>query len=158
MKMQSLVLFFAGLMACMVGMAQQPTKSASQVNKKIKPPKLFTSIGVLKDSSIAPVDQVKALIGSPLLVKDVQNQPYTITYYQVLYTRRAFTEDEKTGKISPIKTKVSEAFTQTPLSQTWIKILREELQAGEELFFFDIIAKDKTGNIFYAPELRITTK
>lgn len=139
-------------------MAQQPTKSVSQERKKIKPPKMFSSIGVLKDSSVAPVDQVKALIGSPLMVKDAQNQPYTITYYRVIYTRRAFTEDEKTGKISPIKTQVSETFTQTPLSRIWIKILREELQAGEELYFLDIIAKDKAGNIFYAPELRITTK
>jgi hypothetical protein len=158
MKLKSIAVVIVGMFLSIASFSQQTAKPNAQTNKKIKPPKMFTTIGVLKDSSVAPVDQVKALIGSPLMVKDAQNQPYTITYYRIIYTRRAYTEDEKTGKISPIKTQVSEEFTQTPLSRIWLKILKEELLPGEELHFLDIIVKDKSGNIFYAPQLRITTK
>jgi hypothetical protein len=138
--------------------AQTPTKSASKSIQKIKPPKLYTSLGIFKDSMIAPVDQVKSLIGNPLIVKDSQNQTYTVTYYQVIYKRQAVTEDEKTGKISPIVYPVIQNFTQTPLPPLWIKILKDELLPKEELFFFDIIVRDMKGNVFYAPNLKIQTK
>ncbi len=153
-----LVLFFAAIFSSYSAMSQKPAKSTAQQQKKIKPPKLFTTIGVLKDSALAPVEQVKALIASPLKVTDIRNQPLTITYYQLLYIRKAMTEDEETGKISPTKTQVSDFFTQTPLPLKWIKLFREELLPGEELYFFDIIVKDKAGNLFYAPNMRLMTK
>jgi hypothetical protein len=150
--------FFLGLIISFSSVAQTPTKSGSQSVKKIKPPKLYTSLGIFKDSMVAPVDQVKSLIGNPLIVKDSLNQNYTITYYQVVYKRQALTEDEKTGKISPTVYPVVQNFTQTPLTSLWIKILKEELLPKEELYFMDIIVKDMKGNLFYAPNLKIQTK
>ena len=153
-----MIFFFAAICGNDPALAQQRAKSVSQEHKKIKPPKMTTTIGVLKDSAVAPVEQLKALIGSPLKVTDAQNQSLTVTYYQLLYIRKALTEDEETGKISSTKTQVSDFFTQAPLPQKWVKLFREELLPGEELYFFDIIVKDKAGHVFYAPNLRLMTK
>lgn len=151
------LVFFLGLMITFSSVAQTTTKSGSQSVKKIKPPKLYTSLGIFKDSMVAPVNQVKSLIGNPLIVKDSMNQNYTVTYYQVVYKRQALTEDEKTGKISTTVYPVIQNFTQTPLPPLWLKILKEELLPKEELYFMDIIVKDKKGNVFYAPNLKIQT-
>jgi len=60
-----------------------------------------------------------------------------------------------TGKISPTTNLVSERFKQTPLPDTWRRIITEDLQKGEELIFFDIVGIDKTGRKFLAPDIKI---
>ena len=37
-------------------------------------------------------------------------------------------------------------------------LIKDELIAGEELYFFGIVVKDKDGHNFYAPDLKIITK
>jgi len=139
--------------------AQKPNpKEEKKYATPVKPPVLKTQIGILSDSVQAPVEQVKALLGTSLKVTDANNQPLTVTYYQFLYKRRAVREDEKSGKVIPTTSTVSDYFTTTPLPEKWVRIIREELIAGEELYFFDIIAKDKQGKPFYAPNLKIITK
>lgn len=134
-------------------------KSESKKSIKIKPPHLTTSMGVLKDSLCTiPLDQAKALLGAPLKVIDDKNNLLTVTYYQFIYKSKAIVMDEVTGKYKQTSSIASDYFTSTPLPQKWIKIIREELIAGEEVYFFDIIAKDKDGHVFYAPNLKIITK
>ena len=53
---------------------------------------------------------------------------------------------------------VAQQFTDTPLSAVWINTIKDELHAGEELYFFDIIVKDSQGRLFFAPELKISVK
>ena len=125
---------------------------------KIKPPKLISTLGIFKDSVVIKTDQAKAILGTPILVKDDKNNVYKITYYQFAYTRKAFTEDEKTGKLSPTTSLATDYFTSTPLPEKWVRIIREDLQAGEQLFFCDIIVKDSSGRSFYAPNLKIITQ
>lgn len=153
------ILFLVALFfSVQLSFAQKPTlKGEKKYAVPIKPPVLKTQMGILSDSVYAPVEQVKALLGAPLKVTDVNNQPLTLTYYQFLYKRKAVREDEKTGKLIPTTSTVSDYFTSTPLPEKWVKIIREELVAGEELYFFDIIVKDKQGKPFYAPNLKIIT-
>ena len=75
-----------------------------------------------------------------------------------MYKRRAVTEDEQTGKVSPVMSNVSELFRTTPLSGIWLKTLTEQMRPGEELYFYDIVAKDAQGRLMFAPELRIKIK
>ena len=130
------------------------TKPAKFV--KYTPPKLFTSMGVVKDSTKAPVAQAKAILAQRLTIQDEKGKKsYAIQSYQFLYKKRVVTEDEA-GNPQPTTTLVSKQFYNgDPLPTTWIASMREEMLAGEELYFFDIIVKDDKGRIMYAPTLKI---
>ena len=130
------------------------TKPAKFV--KYTPPKLFTSMGVVKDSTKAPVAQAKAILAQRLTIQDEKGKKsYAIQSYQFLYKKRVVTEDEA-GNPQPTTTLVSKQFYNgDALPTTWIASMREEMLAGEELYFFDIIVKDEKGRIMYAPTLKI---
>ncbi len=126
--------------------------------QKFTPPKLTTALGIRTDSVIVYLEEAVQLVKLPLKVSDDKKNIYTISSYRAMYKRRAVTEDEQTGKVSPIISNVSDIFRATPLSAIWIKILTEQLRPGEELHFFDIVAKDAQGRLMFAPELRIKIK
>jgi len=154
--MKTFMILFSILFVQATGICQQQTtKEKVKKQTAIKKPVLKSTLGIFSDSSNAPVEQVKAVLGTTLKVTDINNNPLTVTYYQFLYKRKAVREDEKTGKVIPTTSIVSDYFTTTPLPEKWVKIIREDLVPGEELYFFDIIAKDKNGTPFYAPNLKI---
>ena len=126
--------------------------------QKFAPPKLTSMLGIRSDTATVFVEEALQLIRLPLKVTDDKKNVYTISSYQAMYKRKAVTEDEKTGKAIPVISNTSNLFKTTPLSPIWIKILSEELHAGEELYFFDIVAKDAQGRLMFAPELRIKIK
>ena len=125
---------------------------------KYKVPKLFTQIGGLRDSVSIPVSEAENIIGQPLKIFDDKKGVYTISSYQFLYRKRGVTENEETGKVTPITSIVSSLFKITPLPDTWLTQVREQVKPGEELFFFDVIAKDAQGRVMYAPNLKIMVK
>ena len=157
--MNKYIFLFALILLSSNCFSQTKTNKESVKTIKIKPPHLITSMGVLKDSiNTTPLDQVKALLGAPLKVTDDKNNILTVTYYQFYYKSIAIVQDEKTGKYKQTYSIAADYFTSSPLPEKWTKIIRDELVSGEELFFFDIVAKDKDGHIFYAPNLKIITK
>lgn len=125
---------------------------------KYKVPKLFTQIGGLRDSVSIPVSEAENIIGQPLKIFDDKKGVYTISSYQFLYRKRGVTENEETGKVTPITSIVSSLFKITPLPDTWLTQVREQVKPGEELFFFDVIAKDALGRVMYAPNLKIMVR
>ena len=125
---------------------------------KYKVPKLFTQIGGLRDSVSIPVSEAENIIGQPLKIFDDKKGVYTISSYQFLYRKRGVTENEETGKVTPITSIVSSRFKITPLPDTWLTQVREQVKPGEELFFFDVIAKDAQGRVMYAPNLKIMVR
>ncbi|MEI8060331.1 MAG: hypothetical protein WCG67_09245, partial [Ferruginibacter sp.] len=64
----------------------------------------------------------------------------------------------ESGKVSPIKSMVTAFFRTTPLSEVWKKVITEELKAGEEIFFYDIVVKDANGRLLFAPNLKLLVK
>ena len=125
---------------------------------KYKVPPLYTQLGGLRDSISIPVNEAENIIGQALKVFDNKKGLYTISSYQFLYRKKGVTENEETGKVSPITSIVSSRFKITPLPATWVTQVREQLKSGEELFFFDVIAKDAQGRVMYAPNLKIMVK
>ena len=125
---------------------------------KYKVPKLYTQLGSLKDSVSISVSEAENIIGQPLKISDDKKGVYTISSYQFLYRKRGVTENEETGKVSPISSIVSSRFKITPLPATWVNQVRETIKSGEELFFFDVIAKDAAGRVMYAPNLKIMVR
>ena len=140
--------------------AQKPKPIAVKPTKfqKFTPPKLTSMLGIRTDTATVYREEAVQLVKLPLKVTDDKKNVYTISSYQLMYKRRAVTEDEQTGKVSPVISNVSDLFRETPLPALWIKILSEQMRIGEELYFFDIVAKDAQGRLMFAPELRIKVK
>lgn len=138
--------------------AQVTKPAASKTFQKFTPPKLITALGIRTDSAVVAREEAVELVMLPLKITDAKKNIYTISSYQVIYKRRAVTEDEETGKVTPVISNVSELFKETPLPALWKNILTEQMRQGEELYFFDIIVKDAQGRLMYAPTLRIKIK
>ncbi|MBL0183636.1 MAG: hypothetical protein IPP96_15635 [Chitinophagaceae bacterium] len=140
-------------------LAQKPKPSpGGHSTQKFKPPKLTSTLGIRSDSATVEVEEALQLINLPLKITDDKKNLYSISSYQVMYKRKGVTEDEETGKVSPASSNVAQLFRETPLPAIWKKVLTEQLRSGEELYFFDIIAKDAQGRYMFAPELRIKVK
>lgn len=149
------VLLLAG--SC-TGYAQKRPARVTNYPVKFKAPKLQTSLSAYKDSVMIPVSEAENIIALPLKVVDAKNQPYTISSYQFMYRKKVVTEDEKTGKVSGTSSISADHFKTSPLPPLWTNIIREQLKAGEQLYFFDIIVKDAKGRLLIAPNLKIMVR
>jgi len=141
-------------------LAQKPktTTAKPAAFQKFTPPKLTCMLGIRTDTVSVYVEEALQLIRLPLKITDDKKNVYTISSYQLMYKRKAVTEDEVTGKVTPIMSNVSDLFRETPLPALWTKIITERIRTGEELHFFDIVAKDAQGRLMFAPELKIKIK
>ena len=157
---KNIVALFCVLAVTTVAVAQntKPVKAKEVLVQKFKPPKLKTALGTRTDSVSISVDEAAQLITLPLTITDDKKINYTIASYQCMYKRRGVTEDEVSGKVSPVKSIVAQTFKTTPLSDIWKKIINEELKAGEEIFFFDVVVKDPQGRLMFAPNLKLVTQ
>ena len=144
------------MIGCGISFAQKPAKPAAFVKYKV--PKLTTSIGNFKDTSYVAPQITDSIIGLSLKVTDAKNVVYTISSYQFLYKKIVTTEDENTGKTSKTSSIKSSLFKTSPLPELWLNAIRENLKAGEELFFFAVVVKDPQGRIMYAPDLKLILK
>jgi len=125
---------------------------------KFKPPPLSTIMGGYKDSATITVADAERIVGEKIYVADNKKVAYSISSYQFAYRKLGVTEDETTGKVSPTFTLQSSLFKTTPLSPNWIAQLKENVKAGDELWFFDVIAKDAQGRVMYAPDIKFKVK
>jgi hypothetical protein len=132
-------------------------KTFTKVSKS-QLPQLKTFLGSYTDSVSITAAEASSIIRLPIRITDKKNNVYTVTYYECMYKRLAVVEDEATGKLSPTYSIAAEHFNTTPLSNLWIKKISEEIKAGEEIFFFDILVKDPSGRVMYAPNLKIMVK
>ena len=148
--------FFKLLLLAVVLMgSQQLMAQAKPAVAKFKPPKLFTQMGGFRDSVTLSVVEAENIINQPLKIFDDKKGVYTISSYQFLYRRKVVTEDEATGKAIPTTSVIAGTFKTTPMSDIWINSVKEQVRPGEELYFFDIIAKDAQGRVMYAPDFKI---
>ena len=158
--MQLIKIFF---LACSVFLtsgvfAQKSSSQKIQYYKKFKVPKLITSLGNFKDTMFVSPQVADSLLGISFKISDAKNTPYSISSYSFLYRKIVATEDEQTGKVSNTTSVKSSLFKASPLPQLWQNVIRENLRTGEELLFFDVIAKDAQGRVMYAPNLKLIIK
>jgi len=125
---------------------------------KFKPPVVKTYLGVNQNGAQVTVDEGVQLVSLPLKIIDAKNNQYTIDSYQFLYRQKSFIRDDETGKKEEVFTISADRFNSTPLPKVWVDNIRRRLQKDEQLYFFDIVVKDKQGRSFFAPELKITIK
>lgn len=135
---------------------QTPVKPAAPVGARYKKPLVKSFISNISGITSLNATVAGELISQPIYVIDDKKINYTISSYQFVYKRLGVTEDEESGKAIPQSDIAADRFTTTPLPEVWQKNIKEGLHKGEELYFFDIIAIDKQGHRFFAPEIKIT--
>jgi hypothetical protein len=151
-----LTLFFAISILPAMGQNPKQVKPVQTAMQKFRPPKLTTTLGIRSDSAGISREEALQLINFPLRITDDKKNVYTISSYQFLYNRRSVTEDEESGKVTPVMSPTTTLFRATPISQLWRTIIAEQLKKGEELYFFDVIVKDAAGRLMFAPTLKLT--
>ena len=139
--------------------ANKPAKKNGAVTTvaKFKAPKLQTMLDTYKDSVSVSADEAVRIIGMPLKISDDKKNEYSVSSYQFLYRKKGVTENDK-GEPLPTTTISADRFKVTPLPQLWVNLITEQVKAGEEFYFFDVIAKDAQGRVMYAPNLKITIR
>jgi hypothetical protein len=161
--LKNTVVLFCLVVVANTAMAQKPKPAAAKpittTVQKFKPPKLKTALGNRSDSVVKiSVDEAVQLVTLPLKITaangDAKNT-YTISSYQCMYKRKGVTEDEVSGKVSPVTSMVADLFRTTPLPEIWKKTITEQLKVGEEISFFDIVVKDTQGRLMFAPALKL---
>lgn len=137
--------------------AQQSQKKP-EITKivKFKPPVVKSFLGINTNGATVTVDEANQLITLPLKITDAKNNIYSMDSYNFLYKRKGVIEDEETGRRQVAFTTVADVFKTTPLPKIWIDNIQNGFQKDEELYFFDIVVKDKAGRKFFAPDLKIT--
>ncbi|HEU5052284.1 MAG TPA: hypothetical protein VFT78_04185 [Hanamia sp.] len=123
---------------------------------KFKPPVVKTYLGVNQNGAKVTADEGVQLAGLPLKVVDANNNQYPVVSYQFLYRQKSFIRNDQTGKPEEVFTISADRFTNTPLPKVWVDNITRNLQKDEQLYFFDIVVKDKEGRQFFAPEIKIT--
>lgn len=139
-----------------ISSAQKKTTATPSNKSKsvIKIPKLKTMMGSFADSNKINLQQAKLALNMPIKVTDEANLPYSIVHYKFLYKRVTIGIDEKTGKMIPGYVFASDSYSETPIPEKWSKIIKEDLQVGEELLFYDIIVTNNKLN-YKAPDIRL---
>lgn len=122
---------------------------------KFRPPAVRTFLGRNSQTADVTVEEANQLVNLPLKITDDKNNAYTVSSYQFMYKRKSVVRNEETGKKEVVFTTVADLFKITPLPQVWRNNIGGGMQKDEELYFFDIIVKDKLDRKFFAPDVRI---
>lgn len=123
-----------------------------------KPPVVKTFLGRNSQTAEVTLEEANQLINLPLKITDDKNNVYAVSSYQFLYKKRGVKDNLQTGKQQTVFTTIADLFKVTPLPKIWRDNIGGNLQKGEELYFFDILVKDKLDRKFYAPELKIIVR
>lgn len=130
----------------------------AQQNSTLKPPALQSFWGYYKGGA-HPLSVVQQMADTAIWVIDSARQPYAIRSFRINYFSYDSYEDEQTGKIKTKRNLQSKEFQQTNmLSDLWRQFLFESLKPKDEILIDLISVKDRKGNIFYAPDIKIVVQ
>lgn len=119
-----------------------------------KPPVVKVILGDIGKDSLISVESAAANLPMILKVTDPKGTVYPIESYQFVYTKKGAMQDEQSGKVVPTSTIQASRFFTSPIPKVWSDNISNNLHRGEELYFFDIVVKDKQGRKFFAPPLK----
>lgn len=125
---------------------------------KFRPPVVKSFLGRNQDTSTVMLEEAIQLASLPIKVSDEKNNLYTVTSFGFVYRRKGVVENEGSGKKEIKYTTVGDVFYKTPLPEVWKTNIARTLQKDEELYFYDILVKDKQNRAFFAPQILIKIK
>ena len=147
------LLFFIAFGCIAFHVSAQDTKIVKV--PKFKPPVVKSYLGNNTNGDTVTKEEASQLILLPLRITDNKKNTYQIDSYHFLYKRKGIIQDDETGKKESTFTTGADVFRTTPLSKIWIDNIKDGFQKGEEIYFFDIVVKDKSDRKFFAPDLKI---
>lgn len=154
LKRLSVIVLFT--MVCTSLVQAQVTGKPKSASTKFNPLTVKTYLGKFTGkNNTATVAEAKNALVAAISIIDEKKFIYKLSSYQFAYTRWGAVEDEVTKQVTQKSTISADRFLETPLPSLWIDNVTENLHAGEELYFYDIIAFDKDGRRFFAPEIKI---
>lgn len=156
--MKTILLKKASLLLFVIFQAGPLFSQQESTTTKFKPPVVKTYLGTRAGTVKVEKQEAAQLAGLPLKVTDDKGAEYRLRYYQFVYKRKDSFENLKTGRPEVVYNTVGQSFYETPLPKVWVDNIRRQLKAGEELYFFDLLAEDKSNKTFYAPNLKIIVK
>jgi len=157
----TMALVFSCCFSAVLAQKPKPAPTKPVAPQRFIPPRLSSNFGNRTDTTgLMLAEEAVQLIGLPIKVTDDKKTVYSMVSYQAMYKRRGVTEEDVNGevKVKPIMTSVSDRFKTTPLPPIWVSTIKEQLRAGEEVLFFDIVVKDAQGRMMFAPDIKIKIK
>jgi len=155
--MKSPVKYLFFLLILIIGSANE-SNAQQKPAPTLKPPPLQSFWGTTKGGDL-PLEFVLGVLDSAVWVMDDKKNRYTISRFIVVYRSKDKFEDEKTGELktrfNPNSTSVKNSAL---LPELWRKNLYESIKKDDELIIADIIVRDKKGNYFSAPDVKIVIK
>ena len=124
----------------------------------LKPPVLQSFWGKTKGGEL-PLEFVLGMIDSSVWVMDDKKVRYKISRFIFVHRSKDKYEDEKTGELKSRFNVNSVTVRNTSLLPAiWQKNLYENIKKDDEIIITDIYVKDKRGNFFAAPDVKIILK
>lgn len=124
----------------------------------LKPPVLQSFWGKTKGGEL-PLEFVLGIIDSSVWVMDDKKVRYKISRYIFVHRSKDKYEDEKTGELkSRFNVNSVTVRNAALLPAIWQKNLYESIKKEDELIITDIYVRDKRGNLFAAPDVKIILK
>lgn len=147
------------LLACLIfiGMesnSQPPKPTPAAASKKLV---LTPKFGAYTDSSKPFATDLKQIMKAELRVTDNTGTVWTIVTYRLGWRKKEMSDDYKTGQRKTVNTFNAVTVDNSgKIPEGWQKELSENLQAGEQLLFEEIIAQDpKTKKMMKVSSLRL---
>jgi hypothetical protein len=134
------------------------TNAQQSPKPTLKPPALQSFWGKTKGGEL-PLEFVLGMIDSSVWVMDDKKVRYKISRFIFVHRSKDKYEDEKTGELKS-RFNVNSVTVRNAdlLPAIWQKNLYESIKKEDELIITDIYVRDKKGNYFAAPDVKIILK
>jgi hypothetical protein len=120
----------------------------------LAPVHLQTLWGSQKSGSIDSLT-ARAILDSPLQVRDEQGNSYTITRFRFSYRQKSEFQDSAGKTITDFRLFSKEFYDATVIDTLWRNTIAPELQSGETFYMDHIVVKSADGKKLLAPDLQI---
>jgi hypothetical protein len=134
------------------------TNAQQSPKPTLKPPLLQSFWGKTKGGELA-LEFVMGIIDSSVWVMDDKKVRYKISRFILVHRSKDKYEDEKTGELKS-RFNVNSVTVRNAeiLPPIWQKNLYESIKKEDEVIITDIYVRDKRGNLFAAPDVKIILK
>lgn len=143
----TLVLFIA---VSANGQTQKPKPAASSQTGL---PKVTVSIGGYKGGDITS-NLLSTIVDSSVVVRDSKGTTYQLVRFRVLYKFKSTYDDPETGqKKKSDDMRVNDFSNTAVMSELWRQSIKDNVKAGDEIIFDNIIIRLKNGTKLMAPKV-----
>lgn len=151
MKIKAIVFL---LMIGQTVIGQQKPNTAEPVQTKTT----FTTTLAKRGSGEWTKELVRALIDSPIVVKDEKGKTYPVVRFTLNYTFSTVYVDSETKQRKTRKDFRSQLFESSTLSDVWKASIKENARNGDQMLFNDVIIRMPDGKKRMVDDLTIYIK